>query len=194
MPDLATTAQLVTALATISLVLVVVRQVRIAKTALGRQLNAARDEVELDHDRRKKQATLEFFRNVMIDIQPSRDVITQAYGTDEIPEDESVAFHKAATGAGGEKDDHAMGSAIRTYLNGLEKLAVGANLGVFDEDVLRRLAEYRFVSARSQFRYYLVEAKSKGSSKVYKEFTGMAHAWETPESNIGGPGALDELI
>ncbi|MEX2251719.1 MAG: DUF4760 domain-containing protein [Acidimicrobiia bacterium] len=192
MADPATTAAFISAGANVFLALVVIYEVRVAKEAVGSQLTAARTESKHDHDRRKKQATMDYYRVVMEDIQPSRDQITEMFGTGEIPKPTADRFHQAATQEGGEPQDNEIGSAIRTYLNGLEKLAVGTNLGVFDEDVLRRLAKYRFINALSQFRYYLAEACNTDQTKdVYKEFKEMAHRWATPDPNVGGPGAID---
>lgn len=186
-----------TVVASVALVVVVVLQVRrasrdvlvqvaAAKEAVGRQINDARQLAQADHDRRKKQSTLEFYRLVMTDNEANRDLITNVHGTEPIEKTVAEKYHKAATASGGLGEDHQMGSAIRAYLNGLERLAVGANLEIFDLQVLEVLAKYRFVSALKQFEHYIEVASATHQTKnIYREFRGVAHSWASPDSGVG---------
>ena len=146
-------------------------------------------EVWRDHRRRRAFASLEFYRNVLDSVQVERVLILTKFGHEAISREDAEKYRRAITQAGGDEDDAAMGLAIARYLNGLERLAVGANLGVLDEKILKRLARYRFVKAKTQFAEYLKETRDQPESgRVYEEFIEMAKRWDLDEPNTGGAG------
>lgn len=162
------------------------------------QLRLGRRSMKQDHERRKKQATLDFYAQVMKNVDSDRRTISAKYGQGKISTAEARKLYDAASSLDGPKqEDHEdyveVGVAIRNYLNALEWVAVGVALGIHDEDVLKRLAFARFNEhVLKQFPDYIAELR-KGSSKPYGEALFLADAWKDkpPDPGRGGPGAIE---
>lgn len=183
--ELTAYATLGTAIATIGLLFVVAVQIR-----------AAREEVRLDHTRRRAYATLDYYTKVIDEVHQDRILIMSKHGSQSIELADAKLYKKATTKTEGDLDlDHvAMGAAITRYLNALERLAVGANLDVFDELILHRIARYRFVRAYKQFEHFINETQAKvGGKRIYSELVHMAKKWDVPESEKGGQGAVPPI-
>jgi hypothetical protein len=84
-----------------------------------------------DHERRKKQSTIEFYHTISNGAGlPLRDLIHKVYGslTTITPNDEKY------------KETPELREKTRSYFRNMERLAVGINCGIYDFEVFYRLS------------------------------------------------------
>ncbi|MCP4304816.1 MAG: DUF4760 domain-containing protein [bacterium] len=157
------------------------------------QLGAMKRDSRKDHARRRSEATLFFWNELMEAQKKPRSLITQKYGEAQISEDEAKRLLHAASHPGGDDDDMKMGHLIRGYLNCLERLATGVHLNIFDEATLKRVGKYRFTHSNNQFRHFINLTNHRtGRKDVYTEFTSLATSWSAETDLRGGDGSLDD--
>ncbi len=113
-------------------------QVRI----LVRQLRQDREATDRDHDRRQRQATLDFYAVTLDKMAELRS--TLPYDRDE------AGIREMLSRVTGEDDE--IGKAITEYLSLFELLATGVRTGVFDLPVLNRAAGGRIRAIASNYR------------------------------------------
>lgn len=111
-----------------------------------------------DHERRRKQATIEYFDNLTLQMYEKEAIFNEKYNELEIEIamlDTDVELHKVAT----------------EVLSAFERLCVGINTGIFDFDILDRMAGSYLISIYTRFCPY-IEKKHMDASKAssYVEF------------------------
>ena len=112
-----------------------------------------------DHERRRKQSTIEYMNQIR-DIYRSVDrKLTEKYGKKSLnPEDV-------------EKADMA---DLREFLSVLEHLSVGVNTGVYDVNLVNRMSGTFLLHTHDRVRPYINHARKERDSKtLYQEFGAM---------------------
>jgi len=111
-----------------------------------------------DHERRRKQGTIEYFENMT-----SKLFDTQALFNDKFSATEINVL---------EIENHPdLLKAATEVLSAFERLSVGVNTGVFDFDILNRMAGSYLIFIFSQFAPYVHKIRKDASrQKSYIEF------------------------
>jgi Domain of unknown function (DUF4760) len=102
------------------------------------QLRSDKASKSLDHERRCKEATFHYWQGLQESALAARRLLTQHYGSDEMTSAEAAKLVLAANGAVGDERDRysEVLYGLREYLNGLERLALGIEMSIFDLDVI----------------------------------------------------------
>jgi hypothetical protein len=94
------------------------------------QLHLMKKGFSADHERRKKQATIEFYTS----ISKSKEYIEALNKIDaQFPDDQVIQINDI-------KDDRVMKNAIRVFLSYMEHFCVGLNTDIYDLPVFERMA------------------------------------------------------
>jgi hypothetical protein len=138
---------------------------------LRRQVAQATKSTKLDHERRRMQATIEFYETTL-----NKRAELRAY----LPYDRDAPAVAALIARVLHEDDQA-GKAITEYLSLFELLAAGVRTGVFDHDVIKRIAGGRIVAITANYRPW-IEARRKlyRNPALYQEIEWLAQSFETP--------------
>lgn len=116
-----------------------------------------------DHERRRKQATIEYFDNLTLQLYEKEAIFNEQYnelGIDIAILDTNVELHKKAT----------------EVLSAFERLCVGINTGIFDFDILDRMAGSYLINTYTRFSPY-IEKKHRDTSQAsaYVEFESVVN-------------------
>ena len=125
-----------------------------------------------DHERRKKQATLDYVREIRPSYTKRRQVIDNKYGSDVLS-DADVA---EITNENGEIRDH-----LKEILAQLEFIAIGVNTGVFDKDIWYRMSGSYMIRIYNRFRSY-IKFTQKNNPFAYIEFEEIVIEFEKRKS------------
>jgi hypothetical protein len=132
---------------------------------LARQLGQARDATALDHDRRQKQATIDFYAVTLDKMAELRAVLP--YDRDEAGVQDMLSRVKG--------EDDQVGKAITEYLSLFELLATGVRTGVFDLSVLERAAGGRIRAIASHYRPWIQQRRELfDNPHLYEELEQLA--------------------
>lgn len=116
-----------------------------------------------DHERRRKQATIEYFDNLTLQLYEKEAIFNEKYNELEIDIailDTNVELHKKAT----------------EVLSAFERLCVGVNTGIFDFDILDRMAGSYLISTYTRFRPYIDKKHGDISqASAYVEFESVVN-------------------
>jgi len=143
----------------------------------------------VDHDRRRKQATIEFVGSVQPIFGDSHEELEELFGPDTITE--TFAHRIWTSDTFDEKDDPELEAAkkgklvLRSYLNRIEHIAAGANTGVFDKDLLHRLSGNFLVRMWDRYSNFIKIVQKELGKKRYSEFETMVsdfRSWEQADS------------
>ena len=127
-----------------------------------------------DHDRRKKQATMEHIRTIRpIYVKLLRES-EKVFGQDVLSK-ENVAIILA---------DYEKRENLKDFLSTLEHLAVGVNTGIFDISIVYRMMGAYLIRMFNRFRPYIKEVQKSVNSTAYIEFENMAKELEKMRKNI----------
>lgn len=111
-----------------------------------------------DHERRRKQATIEYFDNLTLQLYEKETVFNEKYnelGVDIAMLDADVELDKVAT----------------EVLSAFERLCVGINTGIFDFDILDRMAGSYLINTYTYFCPYIEKKRrDKSQTSAYVEF------------------------
>jgi len=99
-----------------------------------------------DHERRKKQATVEYINNIRNDYKVLNNKLIEKFSNHPIKMDGI---------------DHLMEKDINLLLSILEHLSVGINTGVYDFNILNRMTGSFLVSRYYQLHPYISKAQLK---------------------------------
>jgi len=115
-----------------------------------------------DHDRQKKQSTVEFFNAIATEGKPYLDAIP------DIPLDREAVL-----------SDKALHTNVKEYLARMERLSLGIATEVYDFKVLSLLAGRRLISHYKRFQIYIEEMRiHRGHPMLYMEFELLAKKLE----------------
>ena len=123
--------------------------------------------LKADHERRKKQATIEHVREIRPHWDKHRRWLDDNFGPDGVTE---TALDKL-------DENKEVRENVRTLLAMLEHLAVGVNTGVFDKDLLYRMSGTYMVRIYHQLRPYIKRVQ-KDNQYAYVEYEEMATLFE----------------
>lgn len=119
-----------------------------------------------DHERRKKQSTIEYVNSIRGVYNPILIKIKKKYGKDHIINLSEMEQE--------DKDD------IRQLLSIVEHLAVGVHVGVYDISVLGRMSRGYFLNMHKTLAPYIEEAQRNRPTN-YCEFVRLCNALEKRE-------------
>ena len=117
----------------------VIVQVRL----LRRQVVDAGDAVRMDHDRRKKESTLDFYAGTI----DKRSSFREALPNDR----DAQAISDLITPLIEQASNSTSNRMVAEYLNYLELLAVGVNLDIYDFETINRLAGGRIIAVANNY-------------------------------------------
>ena len=111
--------------------------------------------ISLDHDRRKKQSTIEFYDKIWEKFYPLLKII------DKKPQ--GVLNVEDIDG------DAELQELIREYLSIMERFSVGVNTGVYDIYVLNRMSGFRTINSYEKLGQYIKNSRTTNPNG-YKDF------------------------
>lgn len=123
----------------------------------------------IDHDRRRKQATIEFVGGVQRLIQEPEDDLDVILGDELLIPSEAKKLFDA------QGKEFAM---LRAYLNKIEHVATGANANVFDQHLLYRLAGNFLTRRWQRYKNWIELVQAKHGKKRYCEFQELVELFE----------------
>lgn len=119
-----------------------------------------RAELEADHDRRKKQATVESCAELRDKWREHRVAIRSKLGHGPI-DDAKLATAQA---------DPELEGQIISLLSSLETFAAGANAEVFDADLISGICGSYLIAVWDDLERYIHEQQRIGGKSIYSEF------------------------
>ena len=139
----------------------------ITATVISGQLLITIRTLKADHERRKKQATIEHVREIRPHWEKYRRWLDDQYGPDGLTE---TNLHKL-------NEDKEVRENVRALISSLEHLAVGVNTGVFDKDVLYRMSGTYMIRIYHQLRPFIKNVQRQ-NKYAYVEYEDMVMAFE----------------
>lgn len=132
------------------------------------QAVAVREQTAADHERRKKQATIEYYSNLRSSRRELQAEVEHKFGHDALAASEVVLLLDQEER--GEPTAIEVIRLIKAYFTGLESLAAGVNLEVFDYQTLRRLGGAHIRTVFRQYRAFVdVSRQRKSQDTLYVE-------------------------
>ena len=124
------------------------------------QLYFLRKAYKADHERRKKQSTIEYLSRIRDIYRPVDRKLIEKYGKKALnPEDV----------------DKADMADLREFLSVLEHLSVGVNTGVYDIELVNRMSGTFLLETHAKVTPYInFSRKDRGSDSIYQEFDVMS--------------------
>ncbi len=114
-----------------------------------------------DHERRKKQATILYLDNLRTSYRKWNNELVKKFGTDPI----------GAETANKITEDIGSWAILKDMLGLFEHLAVGVNTGVFDIDILNKMAGQYLIDVYDRWKVYINERrKDPKHQSVYMEY------------------------
>ena len=119
--------------------------------------------LKADHERRRKQATIDFMIQLRPVWQESHRLLDERFGSGPLAEQALDEI----------KSNRDARDIISQLLGNLEHMAVGANTGVFDRDLLFRTSAYFLTNIYHRLRPYIKRVQA-GLPTAYVEFEQLA--------------------
>jgi hypothetical protein len=123
-----------------------------------------------DHERRKKQATIEYVGQILRDAR---------YKIDSHRSSEDLTNEQVSALIANPADSAEWRNAIGAF----EHLAVGVNAGVYDKDILYRMAGGYITRLFTYVEPYVQAARGNNYPRAYCEFEALAHEFEERHRN-----------
>jgi hypothetical protein len=120
-----------------------------------------------DHERRKKQATLEFVQQIRPVWLEAKHALEEKWGKDPLTSCELDEID----------NDFQLLKLVRSLLGLLEHLSVGMNAGVFDKELLYRMSGSQLISIYQWLHTYIARAQ-KNIPTAYIEFQELVQHFE----------------
>jgi len=123
-----------------------------------------------DHERRRKQATIEYAGQLLREARMKIDVRYrfQALTSEDINKVMSNPEEEAE---------------LRNILGVFEHLAVGVHAGVYDRDILYRMSATYIISIFQRVKAYIDVAREKFSPNAFTEFERLATEFKSRKEN-----------
>lgn len=123
---------------------------------LAWQAGIMRKSMVADHERRRKQATVEFVTRIRKEYHPLQRSLVAQFGRNHIINMSDV--------------DEGLRDKIRELLPIVEHLAVGVNVGVYDLDILERMSGSYFLRLHATLSPYIDEVRrTNNNGRLYIE-------------------------
>ena len=122
-----------------------------------------------DHERRKKQATIEFVHQVLEERIKATDIINTIFVQNDVinVNDQKYLNNKN------------IDLAVTRYLNLMERIAVGINIGVYDITVFMRITGMATINFYKRIEPIIKEKRrATGRSSMYSEFSALVYEME----------------
>ncbi|UHD17959.1 DUF4760 domain-containing protein [Thiocapsa bogorovii] len=120
-----------------------------------------------DHDRRRKQATIDYMRAVRPIWSKGRRALNDAFGNNNLSDGDIEKIDA----------DKDLQRLVREVLSWLEHLSVGANTEVFDKDMIYRMSGSYLIRIYRRMSTYIESAQVK-NQYAYVEFRELIHDFE----------------
>ena len=115
-----------------------------------------------DHERRKKQSTIEFSHQVLEERIKATDQINKVFKNQEVVNVTTPDYINNVNDVKG---------AISRYLNLMERISVGINIGVYDRDTFMRITGSLTIKFYRRIEPVIMEKRKKtGNPKAYCDF------------------------
>jgi hypothetical protein len=132
---------------------------------LAHQNRQAQEAVVQDHDRRRKQSTIEFFNATHSQQLEFRKILPRSRDSAEI----ATLIKEAIDG------DRQAENTITGYLNLFENFAAGARAGVFDLAVINQMAGGRIIAIQRNYRPWVDHVRKQlGEPHLHAELEWLA--------------------
>ena len=119
------------------------------------QLELARKAFKADHERRKKQATVEFVSRLRDSSWPLEITLRSKFGDNVINNGEIDGKEEITIGR---------------FLSLVEQLATGVNVGVFDYDVVSRMIGYHLTSMYDKLHPFIDKSRGNKTNNYSHEY------------------------
>lgn len=117
-------------------------------------------QIQADHERRRKQATLEYLQKIQPLLSNLRYEIDR-FAKDTLTFEQAINHYDSATEC----------ETIRNFLIHLEHMAVGLNNGVFDKAIMYEIAGSSLVSYFNRFANFTeIYRQKRNNPKAFKDF------------------------
>ena len=124
------------------------------------QIHLSWREMRADHERRKKQATLEYVNSIRAIYRSIAGKLDQQFGRDNVINIDDI--------------DEEVKCDIQELLSVIEHLAVGGNTGVYDLQILERMSGAYFVRIHDKLSPYIRHRQTiTRSTRTFCEFEAM---------------------
>jgi hypothetical protein len=131
-----------------------------------------------DHERRKKQATIEFGRDVFEHIEACQKFLFREFNDKIINIDDL------------QKDEHWL--YARDMMANLEILSTGINAGIYDIDIIDRMFGSFIIRMNKKMGPYIEHQRDGGSrASVFTEFTNLALEITKRRNQTSGAGSIE---
>ena len=125
-------------------------------------------QLRADHERRKKQATIEYLSSMKPVWLENEKKIYKAFGKKAITEEDVQELLK----------DESIRDEVKTLLGRLEYMAVGMNTGVYDKHLLYRMAASYFIGIYHRLYPYIEYVQDRENQFAYIEFKELVTQFE----------------
>jgi hypothetical protein len=120
--------------------------------------------LKADHERRKKQSTIEFYQEISNITAKLKEDIDKIFGSDAVnPTDSRYS------------ENEELKLKISQYLTIMERLAVGINTGVYDLDIYIRCAGRSTINWFERLVHIIKDKRKDGKSHLYTDFETMTN-------------------
>jgi hypothetical protein len=128
------------------------------------QTSVAVRSFRLDHDRRKKEATIHYMNDIRPKYQLLNEQLKKTLGSGVVDK------KKIATIVKNDK----LHNEVKDILGLFEHLAVGANTSVFDVDLLNRMSGKYLINIHDRYLpYFESRRKDTNNPRLYEEFSEL---------------------
>jgi hypothetical protein len=131
------------------------------------QLRAGIRSFKADHERRRKQATIEFITKIRPIWDENQRILDETFGEDTLTAEAIARL----------EDEPETRHVLRSLLANLEFMAVGMNTGVFDKDLLYRMAASYLIGIYHRLRPYINHVQ-RTNPYTYIEFEEIVSRFE----------------
>ena len=120
-----------------------------------------------DHDRRKKQSTIEYIATIRPIWKKSRRALNNKFGTDKLSENDIDIII----------NEKKLLRMVRDMLGWLEHMALGANTDIYDKDVVYRMSGSNLIRIHNRLSLYIQMAQ-RDNPHAYIEFSELIRYFE----------------
>ena len=121
-------------------------------------------QLRADHERRKKQATIEYYTNIRKEFYKCLNLINIKFGKDMVINVKDV------------KDNNAILNAISEYLSYIERLSVGINTKVYSDTVFERMSKIYTIRWYYRLREIILYFRKPPNNPIaYKDFEDLVY-------------------
>ena len=116
------------------------------------------------HERRKKEATIEFINKVREVYRKVNYELKKEFGEGPLDEEKLSKLYANTD----------LWNQLKNMLALFEHLAVGVNSGVFDFDILSRMSGQYLINMFDRYSFYIRDRRKKlGNPRLYEEFEAL---------------------